>query len=95
MTINILDLLQIELYVVLIVLIIVLIIAGIKLIKTLSKIDCTIDEVNEKLTKVDGVFNVVEKTGTFVDKISDKAIMLLSSLIGKFINKKKGNDDYE
>ena len=80
------------LYIALIVLVIVFIVLGIKLIKTISKVDKTLEVIDDKLTKTDGVFNVFEKTGSFVDEISDKVIILITNLIGKFINKRKGND---
>lgn len=92
MTIDILDFLQVELYIVLIVLIIILVILGIKLIRTLSKVDKTIDNINDKLDRVDGAFNVVGKTADYVDSISDKLANLIINLLGKFISKKKGND---
>ena len=95
MTINILELLQIELYVAVIILVVVLIILAIRFIKTLSKVDKTVDEISDKISKVDGVFNVVEKTGNFVDGVSDKFIMLISGIVGKLLNRKKGNDDDE
>ena len=71
------------------------IILGIKLIKTLTKIDNTVDEINNKVSSLEGVFNVVEKTGSFVDGVSDKFIMLVSSFIEKIVKKRKGRDDYE
>lgn len=92
MTIDMLEFLKIELYIVLIVLIIILVILGIKLIKTLSKVDKVIDDVNDKLDKVDGAFNVVGKTADYVDSVSDKLANFVITLVGRFINKKKGND---
>mgnify|MGYP007122122763 CR=1 FL=1 len=95
MTIDFKELLVIDLIIALIVLVIIFIIVGIKLIKTLTKLDNTLDVIDDKLTKTDGVFNIVEKTGSFANEISDKAVVLASSLISKFIKRKKGNDDDE
>lgn len=92
MTINILELLKIELYVALIVLVIALIIYVIKLLRTLKKFDQTLDEVNMKMEQMNGVFNIVEKTGSFADEVSNKIIIAITNLIGRFIDKKKGND---
>ena len=86
------EFLIIDLIIALIVLVIIFIILGIKLIKTLSRVEKTLDVVDDKLAKTDGMFSVFDKTGSFVDEISDKVIMLITNLIGKFINKKKGND---
>ncbi len=95
MTINILQLLEIELYIALIVLVCVFIVLGIKLIKSLSKVNKTLDEVNIKMNQMNGVFNVLDKTGSFADEVSNKIIMAITNLIGRFINKKKGNDNNE
>lgn len=92
MTINILELLKIELYVALIILAIVLIIFVIKMIKSLSKFDQTLDLINTKLNQMNGVFNIVEKTGSFADEVSNQIIMAITNLIGRFIDRKKGND---
>lgn len=92
MTINILELLKIELYVALIILAIVLIIFVIKMIKSLNKFDQTLDLINTKLNQMNGVFNIVEKTGSFADEVSNKIIMAITNLIGRFIDRKKGND---
>ena len=103
------EFLIIDLIIALIVLVIIFIILGIKLIKTLSRVEKTLDVVDDKLSKTDGMFSVFDKTGSklsktdgmfsvfdktgsFVDEISDKVIMLITNLISKFINKKKGND---
>lgn len=92
MTINILELLKIELYVALIILAIVLIIFVIKMIKSLRKFDQTLDLINTKLNQMNGVFNIVEKTGSFADEVSNQIIMAITNLIGRFIDRKKGND---
>ena len=86
------EFLIIDLIIALLVLVIIFIIIGIKLIKTISKIDKTLEVIDDKLTKTDSVFNIFEKTGSFVDEISDKVVLLITNLIGKFINRKKGND---
>lgn len=86
---------KIELYVLLIILVIVLIIIGIRFIITLNKIDKTIDNVNDKLNRVDGAFDVVGKTADFVDGISNNIINAIMGVLGKFINKKKGHDEDE
>lgn len=92
MTINILELLKIELYVALIILAIVLIIFVLKMIKSICKFDQTLDLINAKIKQMDGVFNIVEKTGSFADEVSNKIIMAVTNLIGRFIDRKKGND---
>lgn len=92
MTISVEEFLKLELFILLIVLVIVFIVVGIRLIKTLSKVDQTLDDLNNKLNRVDGAFNVVGRTADYVDSISDKIVQAVLSIIGKLINKKKGND---
>ena len=83
------------LYFSLIILVIIFIILGIKLIKTLKKIDVIIDDVNGKMNKVDGVFDIIDKTTDYASTISDKIIGAISGFVGTLIRKKKGNDDDE
>ena len=83
------------LYIVLIILVIILIILGIKLIKTLNKVDNVIEDVNEKMNKVDGVFSIIDKTTDYAALISDKVIGGVSSFITNLLKKKKGNDKDE
>ncbi len=83
------------LYISLIILIIILIILGIKLIRTLKKVDNVIEDVNEKMGKVDGVFNIIDKTTDFASSVSDKIIATVSNFINVLLKKKKGNDDDE
>lgn len=92
MTINLTQFLKFDLYLALMVLVIVLIVLLVKIIKTLNKVDNTLDKINDKIDQMDGVFNLVEKTGSFADEISNKIIMVITNLIGRFINRKKGND---
>jgi len=92
MIINIESILPIILYISLIVLVIVLIVLGIRLIKTLTKVDRVIDDVEKKMTKVNGVFNIIDKTADIASTISDKVIGSISNVIKAIFRKKKGND---
>ena len=95
MMIDINEFLQIMLYFGLIVLIVIFIILIKKLIKTLTKVDQIIDDVNTKMDKVDGVFNIIDRTTDYASSISDKIIGAISSFVGMFFKKKKGNDEDE
>lgn len=88
-------LLQIILYLTLITLVIILIVLGIKLIKTLRKVDDVIDDVNKKMLKVNGLFNIIDKTTDYASTISDKLINAISNFINVLFRKKKGNDEDE
>lgn len=95
MIIDINALLQIILYLTLITLVIILIVLGIKLIKTLRKVDDVIDDVNKKMLKVNGLFNIIDKTTDYASTISDKLINGISNFINVLFRKKKGNDEDE
>lgn len=95
MMIDLTEFLTIVLYLCLTILVIILIVLGIKLIKTLGKVDNVIDDVNSKMNKVDGVFNIIDKTTDYASSISDKIVMGISNAINGLLRKKKGNDDDE
>ena len=95
MMINLYDFLQLILYISLIILVIVWMVLGIKLIKSLKKVDIIIDDVNKKINKVDGVFNIIDKTTDYASCISDKIISGISNFISGKLKKKKGNDEDE
>ena len=79
----------------LIVLVTIFIILGIKLIKALKKVDVILTDTTEKLNKVNGVFNIIDKSTDYVVSVSDKIINGLSNFISSLFRKKKGNDEDE
>ena len=95
MTIDLLQFLQFILYVDLIILVIIFIILGIKLIRTLKKVDNVIDDGEAKIKKVNGVFDIIDKTADYTSTISDKIIGAVSSFINVLFKKKRGNDEDE
>lgn len=95
MVINLNDLLTLILFILLIILVIIFIIVGIRLIRTLKKVNIVIDDVNVKMNKVDGVFDIIDKTTDYASTISDKVIGALSKVINTLFFKKRGNDDDE
>ncbi len=95
MNVNLDELLLITIYTCLIILIIIFIVLGIKLIKTLKKLDIVIDDVNEKMGKVNGVFDIIDKTTDYACTISDKIITVISNFINGLIKKVKGKDNNE
>ena len=81
----------------LIVLILFSIILVYKLIKTLIKLDRVVDDVNTKVKKLNGLFDVVDTATDALSSVSDKMVLLISSGITSVINKfkKKGEDSDE
>lgn len=95
MMIDVNEALLVVLYTCLIILVIILIVLGIKLIKTLKKVDDVITDVNVKMDKVDGVFNIIDKTTDYAATVSDKIINSIAGFVGGLLRKKKGSDDDE
>lgn len=80
------------LYVVLIILVIIFIILGIRLIKTLNKVDNILDDVDEKMEKVNGVFDIIDKTTDIAVGVSDRIVSKISKLVEGLFKRKRGND---
>lgn len=95
MVINLNELLMIILLLLVIVLVTIFIVLGIKLIKTLKKVDNVIEDVNEKMNKVDGVFDIIDKTTDYAATISDKIVSGITNFVAMLFKKKKGNDNDE
>lgn len=95
MTVNLNDALVLVLILALIILVVIFMILGIKLIKTLKKVDEVIDDVNGKMNKVNGVFEIIDKTTDYASTISDKIIGTLSNFVNSLFKKKKGKDEDE
>ena len=93
MTIVLDEMLPCILYVALIIFVIVLTILVIKLMKTLKKLDGILLDVDQKMKKVDGVFNLIDTTADFANNISDKIINGISSFVGMIFKKKRGKKD--
>lgn len=95
MTVNLNDALVLVLILALIILVVIFMILGIKLIKTLKKVDEVIDDVNLKMNKVNGVFEIIDKTTDYASTISDKIIGTLSNFVNSLLKKKKGKEENE
>lgn len=80
--------LPIVLYFSLIILIVVLVILVIRLIGTLSKVDKVVDDVNIKVRKLDGVFNIIDTTADTLSLVSDKFVGMIANLLLKVFTKK-------
>lgn len=77
------------LYGLLIVLVVSLIVLVIKLIKTLKKVDEVVDDVNLKVKKLDGIFNIIDVTADALSNFTDKFSFILTSAISSIFNRKK------
>ena len=80
------------------ILLIVLIILGIKLIITMNKIETVVDDINVKVDKLNGLFNIIDYTTDKLALVSHKMVDGVSYILKKVFfkkNKKKEEKDYE
>ena len=84
-------------YTLIVVLLIVLICLGIKFIQTLYKIDKTLDEVQDKVKKLDSLFCIIDSTSDTINKLNDYLISSVSKFFKKLISplKKRKKDENE
>lgn len=73
------------------ILLVVLIILGIKLIITINKIDAIVDDINGKVTKLNGLFQIIDNMTDKLALLSDKVVDGLSFLIRKVFTRNKEN----
>ena len=71
------------------ILLIVLIILCLKVIGTLKKVDKVVDDVENKVGKLDGVFSIIDKSTDAVSLVSDKIIDFVSSAVMKIFSRNK------
>ena len=83
------EMLPIIIYFLLIVLLVVSIIVGIKLIFTITKVDELIDDVTEKLSSFDRLFNVINFTTDRFGVISETVISFITSKLKKLMKPKR------
>ena len=80
--------LPIIIYILLIVFITVAIILGIKLIKTMDKVDHMVASVSDKVDSLNGVFHVIDFATDKVTDITDKVVDTITGLFDRIIHKK-------
>lgn len=90
-----LEFLQILLYLLGSILLVVLIILGIKLIITMNKIEVVVDDISIKVGKLNGLFSVIDATTDKLSILSDKMVDAVSVLIRKIFRRKKRKDDID
>ena len=90
--------LTVIIYVLLIILITVLISFVVRAFNTLKKLDSTIDDVNNKMNKLNGVFNIVDRSADAINMVTDKLTSTIVSGVSKLFTKKTKKaeeSDYE
>jgi len=81
---------QVILYTLLLILLIVLIILGIKMIITLNKVDHVVDDVNNKLGRIEGLFEIVDTATDAISLVNDKLVASIYGIFQKVFGRKKG-----
>ena len=87
------DVLPVLLYILGSILLVVLIILGIKLIITMNKINVIMDDVNKKVSSLDGLFTMIDMTTDKLALLSDRMVDGVTFLIKKLFKPKKGKEE--
>jgi uncharacterized protein YoxC len=61
--------------------------------KTLSKVDKVIEDVDSKSKKLNGVFDIIDSTTDMISSFSDKAVELISTKIQNIFSRKRKNKE--
>ena len=91
------ELVAIILYILLIILVVVAIVFLVRLIKIVGKVDRVVDDVEIKVKKLNGLFEIVDRTADTLNVVSDRVISGIVGAINTIFRKrkKKGEDTYE
>lgn len=82
--------LPIIIYILLIIILVVGIILGIRFIRTLTKIEKVVDDVNDKVQSLNGLFSIIDFTTDKIVSLTDTVVDKVSLLISKlFFGKNK------
>ena len=92
MLIDVKELFFVILFISLIILIIVTIVAMVNLIKSLKKVNRILDNVDTKVKKLDGLFNIIDNTTDVINTFSDKIATGISNGITWLVNRKRKGD---
>lgn len=81
------------LYFLLSILLVVLIVLCIKVINTLTKVNKVVDDVNFKVNKLNGVFNIIDSTTDALSLASDKIVDFIANGISNLFSRKNKNKE--
>ena len=90
---NLLSYLPILIYILLCVLIVLLIIISIKVIRTMNRVEEIVNDVDEKVKSLNGVFNIVDsvtdKLSALTEVIADSVVLFVKGLFKKRARKNR------
>lgn len=78
-----------------IILLVVGITVGVKLIALENKADKLLDNMEEKVNSLNGIFNVINKFTSSMDMIGNKVTNMVANIVGKVFKRKKEENNYE
>ncbi len=81
--------LPIIIYILLIIILVIGIILGVKSIITINKVEKVVDDVNEKVASLNGLFQIVDFTTDKIVSITDKVVDGVSTIASKLFFRKK------
>lgn len=90
-----LEFLPIIIYVLLIIVLLIGIVLAIKCLITLDKVEKVVDNVNDKIRTLDGVFNIIDGATDRIVLITDKVVEGLTTLIASIFKSKKDKEKVE
>ena len=70
----------------------ILIVLGIKLINVMNKMEQVVDDINTKVSSLNGVFSIIDATTDRLALLSDRMVDGISLIIRKLFAKKKKKD---
>lgn len=79
----------------LIILVVILIVLAVRLLETLKKVDKVVDDVNVKVNKLNGLFDVIDTATDTISIMSNRIVNVVATSIDRFFtkNKKKKEDE--
>ena len=84
-------LLPMILYMLGITLLVVLIVIGIKFIKTMNKVEGIVEDVDQKVKSLNGVFHIIDTTTDKISSLTDKIVEFVTSFVINMFKKKYNN----
>ncbi len=92
-----LSFLPIVIYLLLIIILVILIILGIQSINAMKKVNKVVDDVNNKVESLNGLFSLIDYAADMLSSLSDRLVDGITGVIAKLFNrkKKKEEEDYE
>ncbi len=84
-----LDFLPVVIYVLLIIVLIIGIVLAIKCLIALDKVEKVVDNVNEKVRALDGLFHIIDTTTDKIVLVTDKVVEGITSVVANLFSSKK------